>query len=172
VSHAQPATAPQTCDECGDTLEAACTPSQPRRCCVGGPLGPEIITRRLEMAGATLMAMRVKSVFPDKFRSSMPDVLHDAREAYGWTNADVRPAIPSVGDVTRMYIAHGWLALIPDDRHVIRRIVASRSLVYPISQRHVIPWRRIAEIVHADPTTVRIWHAKGIEIIVRSLKNG
>ena len=35
--------------------------------------------------------------------------------------------------------AMAWISLIPLDRYVLRRIVGARSLVHPITERHLYP---------------------------------
>jgi hypothetical protein len=62
-----------------------------------------------------------------------------------------------------------WISLIPVERYVLRRIVGARSLVHPITGRHLFPWRRIAVTVGADHKAVQRWHAQGIELIVAEL---
>jgi len=63
-----------------------------------------------------------------------------------------------------------WLLLIPTDRYVLRRIVGARSLVHPVTERHLYPWRRLAAALGADHKAVQRWHAQGIELIVAALK--
>jgi len=52
---------------------------------------------------------------------------------------------------------------------VLRRIVGARSLVHPITQRHLFPWRRLAASIGADHKAVQRWYAQGIELIVAAL---
>ena len=59
--------------------------------------------------------------------------------------------------------------LIPLDRYVVRRIVGARSLVHPITLRHLFPWRRLAAAIGADHKAVQRWHAQGINLIVAAL---
>ena len=62
-----------------------------------------------------------------------------------------------------------WLSLIPVDRYVLRRIVGARSLVHPVSERHLYPWRRLGAVLGADHKAVQRWHAQGIDLIVEAL---
>jgi hypothetical protein len=77
---------------------------------------------------------------------------------------------PSAVDISAMDVALGWLRLVPDDRRVLRRIVAARMLVSPTTERHLYSWRQIARLVGADHHAVQRWHAQGINHIVRGLK--
>jgi hypothetical protein len=63
----------------------------------------------------------------------------------------------------------GWILVIPLDRYVLRRIVGARSLVHPITERHLYPWRRLAVAIGADHKAVQRWHAQGIDLIVSAL---
>jgi hypothetical protein len=113
--------------------------------------------------------MRSRSPFPASYRCAWPDVLHLAVEAYGWTDEPCRPAIPDAAAISRMDVAWGWLALIPQHRHVMRRIVAARALVSPVTGRHLIHWRRPGGAIGADYRAAQRWHNQGIEIIRHGL---
>jgi hypothetical protein len=84
----------------------------------------------------------------------------------------MRPPVPSAAQITRMDEALNWITLIPAERYVLRRIVGARSLVHPLTQRHLYPWRRVAAAVGADHKAVQRWHAQGIELIVGGLNAG
>jgi hypothetical protein len=65
--------------------------------------------------------------------------------------------------------ALAWIPMIPQDRYVLRRVVGARSLVHPITDRHLFPWRRLGAVLGADHKAVQRWHAQGIALIVASL---
>jgi Domain of unknown function (DUF6362) len=136
----------------------------------GGISAPEVIAR-LEEAGATLLAMRLLGVAPSAIRSSMPEPLREVWESYGWDPEPIRAAIPSCAAIDRMDEAWGWLGLVPPDKRVLRRIVAARSLVHPLSGRHCVPWRRLGRIIGASHEAARVWHGQGITIIVQRLSH-
>jgi len=106
------------------------------------PLDSAFVTYRLEEAGATLLALPAGG-FSTRLRVSQLDVVHTALEAYGWDKGRLRPAVPSAARITRMDEALGWITLIPRDRYVVRRIVGARSLVSPVTERHLSSWRRL-----------------------------
>lgn len=153
------------CDGCDGGLADAC-----------GTLGSvcridaELVVWRLEQAGATLLAMRGASPYPAGAGSAWPEVWREAIEAYGWTEEPVRPAIPDAAAITRMDATFAWLPLIPQERYVLRRLVAVRALVHPLSGRHLVTWRRLGRIVGADHHAVKRWHAKGIDAICDKLR--
>ena len=99
----------------------------------------------------------------------MPEVVRTFEEAYGWTAAEPRAPVPEPREVTRMDTAFAWLRLIPDDRRVLRRVVALRSLTKPGTGKHLMGWRKIGERLGASHEAVRLWHAQGIAIIAAAL---
>jgi hypothetical protein len=130
-----------------------------------------LVLSRLEEAGATLLSLP-GSGWSTRLRTSSLEIVRTAIESYGWRTSHIRPPIPSPARITRMDEAMGWISLIPLDRYVLRRIVGARSLVHPITQRHLFPWRRIAGAISADHKAVQRWHAQGIDLIVAKLNQG
>ena len=123
---------------------------------------------RLEAAGATLLALP-GSGWSTRLRTSSLEIVRTAIESYGWSTNHIRPPLPSPARITEMDEAMGWISLIPVERYVLRRIVGARSLVHPVRDRHLFPWRRIAGAIGADHKAVQRWHAQGIELIVAHL---
>ena len=131
-------------------------------------LDAAFVTYRLEEAGATLLALPGTG-YSTKMRVSQLDVVASAAEAYGRNPGFVRPAVPSASRITRMDEALGWIMLIPQERYVIRRIVGARSLVSPVTERHLYSWRRLGEAVGADHKAVQRWHGQGIDMLVATI---
>jgi hypothetical protein len=143
-----------------------------------GPWKPEtgadpalclLIVARLEEAGATLLALPNRGP-PLGMRVGWPEVVHDFHEAYGWTEATLRPPRPLAAQISRMDEALAWITLIPSDRYVLRRIVGCRALVAPITGRHLFSWRRIGRLIGADDKSIPRWHAQGIALIAEALQ--
>ena len=109
----------------------------------------ELVIYRLEEAGAALLALPGTG-WSTRLRSSSLDIVRAAIESYGWTASRIRPPVPSAARISRMDEALSWIPLIPIDRYVLRRIVAPRSLVHPITERHLYPWRRLGAALGAD----------------------
>jgi hypothetical protein len=124
---------------------------------------------RLEEGGATLLALP-GSGWTTRLRSSSIDIVRTSLEAYGWEATRIRPAVPSPDKIDRMDEAMAWLAIIPDESYVIRRVVGARSLIHPITDRHLFPWRRLGVALGADHKAVQRWHARGIAMIVAGLR--
>jgi hypothetical protein len=132
------------------------------------PFDPELVIYRLEEAGAALLALPGAG-WSTRLRGSSLEIVRTAIESYGWTTNRIRPPIPSAARITRMDEAMAWIPLIPLDRYVLRRIVGARSLVHPITERHLFPWRRLASALGADHKAVQRWHVQGIDLIVSAL---
>lgn len=126
------------------------------------------VIERLEQAGAALLAMPTTG-WSTRLRTSNLEVVRQAMDVYGSTDKRIRPPIPSAAEISRMDEAMGWIPLIPDDRYVLRRIVGARSLVNPLTGRHLFPWRRLGAALGADHKAVQRWHAEGIARIVAAL---
>jgi len=132
------------------------------------PFDAALVTSRLEEAGSALLALPGTG-WSTRLRTSSLEIVRTAIESYGWTTSRIRPPVPSPERITRMDEAMAWISLIPTDRYVLRRIVGARSLVHPITERHLYPWRRLACALGADHKAVQRWHRQGIELIVDAL---
>lgn len=132
------------------------------------PIDASFVVRRLEEAGAALLALP-NTGWTTRLRTSNLDIVRIAMDSYGTADKRIRPPIPSAATITRMDEALGWIPLIPVDRYVLRRIVGARSLVNPITERHLFPWRRLGTAMGADHKAVQRWHAEGIARIVAAL---
>ena len=132
-----------------------------------GLAGAAVIAR-LESAGATLLAMPARG-YSTQMRQMKFDVVHSALEAYGWQASGPRPPVPSATDITLMDEAFGWLALIPEQKYVLRRILGARALVHPMTGRHIYPWRRLAALLGADHKSVQRWHGQAVAMLVQAL---
>jgi hypothetical protein len=135
---------------------------------VNGPVDAEYVTFRLEEAGATLLTLP-GSGWSTRLRSSSQEIVRSALESYGWAATKIQPAAPSAAEIDRMDEAMAWIPLIPPERYVLRRIVGARSLVHPVTGRHLFPWRRLGVVLGTDHKAVQRWHARGIETIVSAL---
>jgi len=128
----------------------------------------DVVVYRLEEAGSTLLALPGTG-WNTRLRTSALEIVRTALENYGWAERQIRPPVPSAQRISRMDEALGWIALIPQDRYVLRRIVGARSLVSPVTERHLYPWRRLAAALGADHKAVQRWHGQGIDLIVAAL---
>ena len=134
----------------------------------GYEIDSDFVVYRLEEAGRRCLPCRApatrRAYGPRRWKSCGPPL-----NPHGWTEARIRPAVPSAGKITRMDEAMSSIPLIPVDRYVLRRVVGARSLVHPITDRHLFPWRRLGKALGADHKAVQRWHAQGIAMIVAAL---
>ncbi len=128
----------------------------------------ELVIYRLEEAGMTLLALP-HSGPSTQLRQSRIEIVRTALDAYGWTPERARPAVPDSTKIDRMDEALGWITLIPRERYVLRRIVGARSLVSPLTERHLFSWRRLGAVLGADHKAVKRWHTEAIGLIVTAL---
>ena len=126
------------------------------------------VVAQLEAAGSTLLALP-NSGHGTGMRTGGLDFVREAIEAYGWTDAPVRPARPAASAITRMDEALGWLSLLPPREMSQRKIVGCRMLVHPVTGRHLYSWRRIGLMLAIEHKTAQSWHTAGIEAIVTAL---
>jgi hypothetical protein len=122
----------------------------------------------LEEAGATLLALP-NTGYSTRLRLSKLDVVQNAMEAYGNERGRIRPPVPSASRISRMDEALGWIAFIPDERFVLRRILGARSLVSPVTERHLYSWRRLGTVLGADHKAVQRWHTQGVDMVLAAL---
>jgi hypothetical protein len=134
----------------------------------GARYDAELVTLRLEEAGATLLSLPASGPRTDMRTSGWPAV-HATIEAYGWSGTRLRPAVPQAAAISRMDEALGWIQLIPQENYVLRRIVGARALVSPLTGRHLFSWRRLGGLLGADGRAVSRWHVKGVAMIVARL---
>ena len=126
------------------------------------------LTIRLEEAGETLLLLPQRG-YTTRLRTSTWNVLDEATEAYATQPARLHLPVPSAAKITRMDEALSWLPLIPDDKYVLRRLVASRMLVSPLTGRHLFPWRRLATLLGADHKAIQRWHGQGIDLLLSAV---
>lgn len=129
-----------------------------------GSVSESEILRSLEEAGATLLSMPARG-YTTQMRQMRFDIVHTALEAYGWEAPALRAPMPSAADITKMDLVFAWLALLPEQSFLLRRILGARALVHPLTGRHLFPWRRLAKLLGADHKSVQRWHASGIKML-------
>ncbi len=128
----------------------------------------KVLELRLEEAGETLLLLPQHG-YTTRLRTSTWNVLDEATEAYATQPARLHLPVPSAAKITRMDEALSWLPLIPDDKYVLRRLVASRMLVSPLTGRHLFPWRRLATLLGADHKAIQRWHGQGIDLLLTAV---
>jgi len=152
----------------GQMLGSGIRQAAPARRPAGAALSAPEIVRRLEDAGAALLAMP-STGYSTRMRQMRFDIVHTALEAYGWETPSLRAPAPDASAISAMDEAFGWLALIPESQFLLRRILGARALVHPLTGRHLFTWRRLASSVGSDHKSVQRWHGQAVDIVVRGL---
>lgn len=131
------------------------------------PLTPAELEARFAEAGATLLALPASGYTP-KLRLSHWPVPPEALQVYAGA-VRCRPPVPSPERISRMEETFALLALIPEERRLLRRIVALRALVHPISERPLYSWRRLGALFGADHKAIQRWHAEALALLATTL---
>ena len=129
----------------------------------------ESVIARLEEAGHTLLSLP-RSGPTTRLRQTRHEYVSEALEGIAESDGNrPRPPVPTAVQITRMDQALAWIPLLPKDKLVTRRIVGCRSLVSPLTGRHLFSWRRLARLLGADHKAIQRWHASGVDTIVAGL---
>jgi hypothetical protein len=129
----------------------------------------QIVISRLEDAGATLQALHGTSRWPTVSPNPVFAIARVALAEDCWAEMRTRLPIPPETSIDRMIETHTWLEFIPADQYAIRRLVVMRSLLHPVTQRHLFPWNQLASRFHTNRKGIQAQHAKGIDMIVAAL---
>jgi hypothetical protein len=99
----------------------------------------ELVTYRLEEAGATLLALPGTG-WSTRLRASSLEIVRTAVESYGWSEKHIRPPIPSAARISRMDV--------DPDRPLC--IAADRRRPKPGAPDHRAPSLSLASCRHRD----------------------
>lgn len=120
------------------------------------------IVARLEEAGKLVLRVPVSKSERHKLLNMSVEDLEGHKDL--WLDP------PTKEEIARMDEALAWIALIPLDRYVLRRVVGARCLISVTTGRHLFSWRRLGTLLGADHQAIRRWHAQGIALIAEALK--
>jgi len=133
----------------------------------------EWLGKRLEEAGATLLALPQRGMGPQLRQVRWPETAQEKSEntrAGATISARLRAPAPSATEISRMDETYGWIGLIPQERVVLRRIVHARSLVSPLTGRHIYSWRKVGTLLGTDHRAIQRWHLDGLWVILDELQ--
>ena len=138
----------------------------------GLPATPDWVRAMLEEAGATLLALPARG-HTTRMRTGGLDWVRDPAVllAPGSGPPPPRPPVPSPAAIDRMDRALAWLSLVPDASFVLRRVAGARSLVHPLTGRHLFTWRRLGAALGADHKAVQRWHGQAMQVIAARLND-
>lgn len=142
---------------------------------------PRDVRDRLDDAGRTLVALPMpKGERPQGMRSHWPETARQAEDAFfALVGADdqikqefsqdynaVRVA-PSARAVARMEEVLNWLWYLTDERK--RRLCLARALIHPVSDRHVVSYRKLGRLFGLHHDTIRAWHDRALSELAQAL---
>lgn len=136
---------------------------------------------RFEDAGRTLMALPLhRGALPMDLRSRWPEIMRSADDAFValvGAAAQVKQDFesdrhqvrvsPSAHAVGRMDEVLDWLWYFEDPRK--RRLCLARALIHPVSDRHVVSYRKLGRIFGLHHDTIRVWHDRALSEIAQAL---
>ena len=129
---------------------------------------PEEVDSWLCWAGERLLCMPLPNPGPAKQKICWPDTANDACVAYGYSDIKLKPISPAKDEIKFIDEILELILLVPDPR--IRRILQARSLVAPISGKHLYSWSRLAKLLSSDRRKVASTHNSGLLIIARLIE--
>lgn len=139
----------------------------------GSAFTADFVKAHLVSAGTTLLCLPHTGTRPAGFRTAWPEVAHNFWEAYQDDLSDRPMRFPraSSGAISAMdYVFRVWVPLVGTPHAVqTRRIILLRSLMNPLTERHMWSWRRLQERTGLNRDTLAIWHGRGIDRIVTRL---
>lgn len=97
------------------------------------------------------------------------DAIADPREAYGYSPVEVNRLPPSSAEISMMDFVMPWLSYIPDEKMVVRRVVAHRMIWNDERGRSVWPYKRLSGKIGTSPELTRRWDEDGVLLIQKAL---
>ena len=125
----------------------------------------EAVISELESAMMTLRALPHRGPSTRLAQLQLP-TLPDAADCQSSDGALKLPC-PSAAAISRMDATLGWLAVVPDDRRALRRIVGLRAQTSLTDRPN--SWAAIGREIGADKAAIPRWHGEAIGLIVRRL---
>jgi hypothetical protein len=129
---------------------------------------PEEMESWLNWSGQIFLSMQIRDPGPQGFRVAWPVFAQKFYDAYGATNERVRPPRPSAEAISLMDQIMQWPNLLPDE--TARIVIYKRSLVTPLSERHLFTWTKLAVMLRTDRRKVARIYDKGIAELCRSVE--
>lgn len=126
----------------------------------GAPWSPQEVAARVRAAWDTLRRIPMRTQ-PMGFISSMPDVVRDAAEAYGYNKVRVTLAKALPGQVDRMEETIGWFVFLRDK--------PMRSKIVWLNCGAEMTLNRLARETGYHRQTLRQYRDDGLRIIAEAL---
>lgn len=122
----------------------------------------------LEWAGARLLSMPSRNLWPQAYRSFWPETEPDLYANLGQESLSslrIRPPIPTGIEIDLTDEILAIIALVPHE--MTRRVLQLRSLVHPVNGRYKYGWMKIATRINSDRRTLKRLHNNGLVTLTR-----
>ncbi len=119
------------------------------------------IQNLLEWAGEKLLSLPVANLKPKPYRSAWPEFKQETNQDF--SHKSFRPSPPNGNEIDTLDKIFALVVLIPDIH--TRRIIQARSLINPITHRHVYHWLEIGELLNLNRKTLRRKYDSGLNLI-------
>lgn len=135
----------------------------------------ETIQAKIESAGKTIMMLPPQGTRPRGYASGWPEYI---REFADMIEAPKQNKTPSpratMQQMNELEVVEGWLvnlsqACIEKRIPWVAKTVAVGCLHWPISERRVFSWAKLARRMKCSDTSVKRWYADGVSMIASQL---
>lgn len=127
-------------------------------------ISPYDIELLLEWAGAKLLTLSVANLKPKPYRNSWPAFKSEPNLDQDFSQKSFKPLPPNGNEIDILDKIYDLILIIKDTN--TRRIIQARSLVNPITHRHIYPWLQIAELLTLNRKTIKRYYDFGLNQIV------
>ena len=119
--------------------------------------------------------------FPPGHKSNWPDVVRNMEDLFAaivgmseeerkqfWDYENAVRMRPSAKQIQRMEEALPWFFAVGDARK--RKVAFARSLIHPVSGRHIVSYSKLGSLHGLHKDTMRCWHNDALDEIGRHLR--
>ncbi len=121
-------------------------------------------------AGKAVSRLPAKGTRPSIYTGSLPDVVLDPQEAYGYGEPSLPRQSNNPRQMTHMDICVSWVHSLPAT--YVRRVILMRMIINPINEKHSFSWKQIARHMDCNDKTAKAWYDSGLRQIAGKLSNG
>jgi hypothetical protein len=118
----------------------------------------------LEWAGEKLLSLPIRNAKPQSYKNNWPEFKQLPNQDF--SHKSFRPSPPNGNEIDTLDKIFDLILILPNP--TIRRIIQARSLINPISHRHLYPWLTISEFLNLDRRTVKRHYDFGLNQIARN----
>jgi hypothetical protein len=118
----------------------------------------------LEWAGEKLLSLPIRNTKPQSYKNNWPEFKQLPNQDF--SHKSFRPSPPNGEEIDTLDKIFDLILILSNP--TIRRIIQVRSLINPLSHRHLYPWLQIAELLNLDRRTVKRHYDFGLNQIAKN----